>query len=192
MSTDDQNSRNAVIIAIIALLGTLGTALLANWDKIFQKSTVPPSIIPSISPAPSKPSPSETLTKLEKSLSDRNWVEADLATDLLSPKSLSCSELLSVNKLWLNYSNNNFGYSVQRRIWEQKNLNGKYDNFAEFVGWKSDTGYAFNIRDPILNTSLDSPAQAPLGHLPFNGWQVRGTFRYDFGAFMLKLAQCKI
>jgi GUN4-like len=205
MSTKNQNSKD-IIIAVIGVVGVLGGALLANWDKVFQKAASTPPVIPSISPAPSnsptispqesaKPSPSETLIKLEplkRSLSDKNWVEADLATDLLRPKSLSCSDLSAINKLWLDCSNNNFGYSVQRKIWEQRNLKGKYDEFAEFISWKRDDRYAFNIHDPILNTSLDSPAQSPLGHLPFNGWQVRGAVREDFDAFMLKLAQCKI
>lgn len=206
MSTNDQNPSNTVILAIIALIGTLGAALFANWDKVFQKSTFTPPVIPTISPSPIsspmrspqklvKPSPLKIATKFEslkKSLSDRNWVEADLATDLLRPKSLSCPELLFVNKLWLNYSNNNFGYSVQRGIWKHKNLNGKYNDFAEFVGWKRDGRYAVNIHDPILNTNLDSPDQAPLGHLPFNGWQVKGNIRKDFDVFMRKLAKCKI
>lgn len=123
---------------------------------------------------------------------DKNWVEESLATDVLRPKSLSCSELSSINELWLKYSNYRFGYSVQREIWEQNKLNGKYDDFAEFVGWKRDSNYAFNTNDPILNTDLDAPTKAPLGHFPFNGWQVRGVVREDFDAFMLKLAQCKI
>jgi hypothetical protein len=100
------------------------------------------------------PSPLQTPSQLESLkgyLSNKNWVEASLATDVLRPKSLSCSELSSINELWLKYSNYRFGYSVQRGIWEQNKLNGKYDDFAEFVGWKRDSNYAFNTNDPILN-----------------------------------------
>jgi hypothetical protein len=31
-----------------------------------------------------------------------------------------------------------------------------------------------------------------IGHLPFNGWQVKGVIREDFDAFMLKLAKCNV
>jgi GUN4-like len=200
MSTENQNSKTALIIAIITVLGTLGSALFANWDKIFSGKPIT-SPVPSVTPTTPPPKTinsrqEETPTKLvplKKYLSSKNWAEADLATDFLQPKSLSCSELLSVNKLWLEYSDNNFGYSVQRRIWNQHKLSGKYINFAEFVGWKRDNTYAFNIHDSIMITGLDASTQAPLGHLPFNGWQVNGNnFREGFDAFMIKLAQCKI
>ncbi|MEH1826881.1 MAG: GUN4 domain-containing protein [Nostoc sp.] len=176
MSTDNQNFKTAVMVATITLMGTLGTAIITNWDKLF--SSQPHSI--------------SKLTPLENLLENKKWVEADLATDALQPAALSCSDLSSINKLWLKYSDNNFGYSVQRKIWQQRNLHNKYADFAEFVGWKHDNRYAFNIRDPLIITDPDAPTKAPLGHLPFNGWQVEGVIRRQFDNFMLKLGQCNI
>jgi hypothetical protein len=35
MAGDKQTSRTQIIVAIIGLLGVLGGAMIANWDKIF-------------------------------------------------------------------------------------------------------------------------------------------------------------
>ena len=186
MSNENQSSKVPIIIAIITLIGTLGTGLLANWDKVFPSS----DITDTTNEGGSKPS-LET-TSLEKFLENKNWIEADQATNLLQPQSLSCDELSSINKLWLNYSDGNFGYSLQRKIWEQKKVKENYIDFAEIVGWKVNDDYAFNIYHDILITDPDAQTKAPLGHLPFHGWQVNGLARKEFGDFMDRLAQCKI
>lgn len=41
-------------------------------------------------------------------------------------------------------------------------------------------------------TSTDAPNKAKVGHLPFNGWQVKGITRQNFNKFMDKLRQCNI
>lgn len=68
MSTENQSSRVTILIAIITLIGTLGTALLANWDKVFPKqasnSQPSPSVASPVSPSiqPSNLSPSSPLS----------------------------------------------------------------------------------------------------------------------------------
>ena len=37
----ESSSRNTIIVAVLGLVGTLGAALIANWDKIFGKPAVP-------------------------------------------------------------------------------------------------------------------------------------------------------
>lgn len=38
----DSNSKVQVTLAVIALIGTLSGAIIANWDKIFPKDSVTP------------------------------------------------------------------------------------------------------------------------------------------------------
>ncbi|KAM3102770.1 hypothetical protein ACKFKF_03390 [Phormidesmis sp. 146-12] len=52
------SSKIQVSLAVIALLGTLGTALVSNWDKIFSKPAVSPALqsgvsTPSVGASPS-------------------------------------------------------------------------------------------------------------------------------------------
>lgn len=62
MSADQEKSggrsRPEIIIAIIGLIGILGGALFANWDKVFRSTTVDESRpTQSIAPAPAEPAP---------------------------------------------------------------------------------------------------------------------------------------
>jgi hypothetical protein len=54
MSNENQHPKVAILIAIITVVGTLGAALLTNWDKVFLK---PPSPSSSSSASTSKPAP---------------------------------------------------------------------------------------------------------------------------------------
>jgi len=39
MADDKKNSRILIVVAVIGLTGTLGAALIANWDKFFPPQT---------------------------------------------------------------------------------------------------------------------------------------------------------
>lgn len=80
---------------------------------------------------------------------------------------LACWDLLTVDKLWKNYSNNKFGFSVQLPIYiKTGNRPGKliadntYSEFGDRVGWRKDDDWIIFIEN--LDYSLD----APKGHLP--------------------------
>jgi hypothetical protein len=49
------NQRIAIVVAVIGVIGSLGAAFIANWDKFFVPSPRPPSKIDSPSPADSIP-----------------------------------------------------------------------------------------------------------------------------------------
>ncbi len=70
---------------------------------------------------------------------------------------LSCSDLKIINRLWVQYSNGRFGFSVQGEIW--KGVKNDYKQFEERVGWRR--GYEGPLTDPP-NYSLE----AKRGHLP--------------------------
>jgi formylglycine-generating enzyme required for sulfatase activity len=122
-------------------------------------------------------------THLEKLLTDRRWQEADRATAEILIKASDREQegwleaedlqrlpgdiLQIVDRLWLESSNQHFGFSVQKQIWSSLGGNLEredeevYKRFAERVGWY------IRERDHWLTWdehtfSLD----APRGHLP--------------------------
>ena len=80
----------------------------------------------------------------------------------------------TIDKLWIYYSNERFGFSIQKRIWiEEGGEPGIYDpkayeKFGERVGWReNDTWKPYSE----VNFTLS----APVGHLPLGlgiGWGV--------------------
>ncbi|MGA9382363.1 MAG: serine/threonine-protein kinase [Phormidium sp.] len=128
---------------------------------------------------------------LRKLLKAGNWREADQETarvmlkvagrekegwlDVESINNFPCTDLRSIDRLWVKYSNGRFGFSVQKRIWES--VGGKpgewdgeiYKKFCDDVGWyemKKDTWKSYED----LTFSLNAPG----GHLPADGvgWEV--------------------
>ncbi|KAL2622221.1 hypothetical protein R1flu_002426 [Riccia fluitans] len=85
------------------------------------------------------------------------------------------ADLKTVDGLWRAYSNQKFGYSVQRRIW--KNVDENFTQFFRKVGWtrplggesRSDTYKKFP-----LEFSWDVEDPTPTGHLPLTN-ALRGT-----------------
>lgn len=123
-------------------------------------------------------------SNLQTLLANQQWQEADQETLSVMSKALPnpdnpdmvgdmsqfpCSDLQTIDRLWLEHSRRHFGFSVQKERWES--LGGKleeielsnntfFDNdFATNVGWKKDTNF--------LNwEELDYSLTAPQGHLP--------------------------
>lgn len=76
-----------------------------------------------------------------------------------------CAELCAIDQLWVKHSNGHFGFSVQKRIWQE--VGGKIDYEAECrlgdrIGWRVQgqwldyAEYTFDLK-------------APIGHLPLFG-----------------------
>lgn len=105
--------------------------------------------------------------RLENSLKSKDWRTADFTTyrlmlfiadreeerylDIPTIEKFSCDELEEIDKLWVNNSDGNFGFSVQKRIWlETENRLGvkpsdwnendkrNYLRFSRAVGWYND------------------------------------------------------
>ena len=83
----------------------------------------------------------------------------------------SCSDVRTVDYLWKKYSDDQFGFSPQQKVWQNVNQDGDFSaqtwrRFATKVGWKkgevsSGSGY-------LLYDQLDfEPEVAPEGHLPW-------------------------
>ncbi len=113
----------------------------------------------------------------------------------------SCTDLYTIDQLWLKYSNGRFGFSVQKRIWE--NIGGQPDadyetwcQFSDRIGWRVNNNWLFY-------SDLTFSENAPEGHFPaagvvniltaWRGWVV-GSFSclVGFSAFASRLAKCDL
>eukprot|EP00928_Gymnodinium_smaydae_P031151 TRINITY_DN22959_c0_g1_i3.p3 TRINITY_DN22959_c0_g1~~TRINITY_DN22959_c0_g1_i3.p3 ORF type:complete len:100 (+),score=20.03 TRINITY_DN22959_c0_g1_i3:413-712(+) len=67
--------------------------------------------------------------------------------------------MTTLDELWTYYSGGRFGYSAQRRVWQQ--CSEHFDSFAQQTGWFKDEFTNRNWPDEFIYR-LD----APEGHLP--------------------------
>jgi uncharacterized caspase-like protein len=103
-------------------------------------------------------------------------------------KSFPCLELYKINRLWVKYSQGQFGFSVQREIWQNcgspTNYSRDWEKFGETVGWKDQnrmTGWlSWYMRDRYTFTE-----QALKGHLP-SGYRMGNSYG---GGSVLKTGQ---
>lgn len=110
--------------------------------------------------------------KLHDFLAEGKWKQADQETtsvmlqvanrqkegwlDVGNIKIFPSIDLRTIDILWLKFSKEHFGFSVQKRIWQE--VNRDYAKFGKQIGWhKLDWVFYFSI-----TYSLD----APPGHLP--------------------------
>ncbi|TAF02958.1 MAG: serine/threonine protein kinase, partial [Nostocales cyanobacterium] len=118
--------------------------------------------------------------KLQNYLKAGKWKEADEETtrvmlavakreqegylDVKHIDNFPCADLLTIDQLWVKYSNGKFGFSVQKRIYQglggTKEYNQEiWEKFGNKVGWRKGgswlyyNGFTFDIK-------------APEGHLP--------------------------
>ena len=121
-------------------------------------------------------------TRLRDLLKAGNWKDADYETylvmirvfgresgDLIRPKELlnfPCTDLRTIDRLWVKYSNGRFGFSVQKKIYLEVGgkPDGKYyeeawKKFGDRVGWRVKESWRF--------TDVTFNIVAPRGHLPY-------------------------
>lgn len=140
-------------------------------------------------------------SKLRDLLAAGKWQEADEATrslmlqvfsreeeDWLNEQQIEqfpCEDLHTIDQLWLKYSNGQFGFSIQKRIWLE--CGGKpdagyetYRVFVERIGWRVDGNW-------LSWFDLTFSLNAPEGHLPLG----LGRGMVDFGlAFLSRVESC--
>ncbi|KAK3012849.1 hypothetical protein RJ639_010349 [Escallonia herrerae] len=145
--------------------------------------------------SPTSPSTSETLTYdlLQQHLSAQNFREADEETRRLlialageaavkrgyvffsEVQFISETDLRTIDELWRQHSDNRFGYSVQKKVWNKANHD--FTNFFIRVGWmkKLDTEVAqYNYRAFPNEFIWELNDDTPVGHLPLTN-ALRGT-----------------
>lgn len=100
-------------------------------------------------PSSYSPKLNPEFNRLEELLSNKKYLEADEETrrilyqisgtrngtylDVGSIDKIPCGDIATIDQLWKQYSNEKFGFSVQRKIWIN---NGSNVKFAASVGWK--------------------------------------------------------
>lgn len=149
-------------------------------------------------------------TKLRDLLKAGEWKEADHETlavilkvanrekqeylNIETIESFPCADLHTIDRLWLKYSNGQFGFSVQKEIWQSVGgVFGEYDNavyeqFGIRVGWRDrNRGLLMRAWKKYDDLSF-SLTWAPVGHLPtlgsgkymrfdqLNFWGIRSDF----------------
>jgi len=119
-------------------------------------------------------------TRLRDLLADGKWEEADEETlavmlkaagreeDWLDTESIEkfpCTDLRTIDRLWVKYSDGRFGFSVQKRIWES--VGGKPGEYDEEIYRKLANRVGWRVKEEWLNYSdLTFFLNAPQGHLP--------------------------
>lgn len=80
---------------------------------------------------------------------------------------MPATDLCTIDRLWRLYSNDKFGYSVQRKIW--KRLDGDCTAFFKKVGWMKPLGSdspQFTYRAFPTEFKWELSSSTPEGHLP--------------------------
>jgi predicted NACHT family NTPase len=126
--------------------------------------------------------------QLENYLINAQWKEADGETarvmlqivgkeadQWLSAEDIQnfpCEDLRTLDKLWVDYSNGKFGFSVQKKVWmDCGGIPGEYDydvykKFADQVGWR---GSEYWLSYDELIFLLEGSKHA---HLPASGYEL--------------------
>jgi hypothetical protein len=149
-------------------------------------------------------------TRLRDLLKAGEWQEADQETlavilkaakredkeylTIESIENFPCTDLHTIDQLWVKYSAGQFGFSLQKEIWLSVGGEfGQYDNavYEEFglrVGWRDRSGLKLLARWKKYDDLSFSLTWAPVGHLPtlasgkmmkfeqLNFWGIRSDF----------------
>ncbi|NJO80608.1 MAG: GUN4 domain-containing protein [Cyanobacteria bacterium RM1_2_2] len=118
--------------------------------------------------------------QLEELLKAQQWREADEETyrlmittvgkedgqcfDRGDLENFPCEDLRTIDQLWVKYSNGKWGFSVQKRIWQECGspigTDGNWKKFADRVGWRKQGGWVH-----CLNLTFDLQ-KSPRGEFP--------------------------
>jgi predicted NACHT family NTPase len=123
--------------------------------------------------------------QLETFLKNGQWKEADQETSRLmlqivgketdqwlseeDIQNFPCEDLRAIDKLWVDYSQGKFGFSVQKKVWmacggvPRKYDRDVYEKFADQVGWHRRRVW---LSDDELTFLIDSNSKEHVGHLP--------------------------
>ena len=146
-------------------------------------------------------------TRLRDLLAAQKWKDADYETYLVMLKVLGrkegdgirseellnfpCTDLRTIDQLWVKYSNGRFGFSVQKKIYLE--VGGKPDGnyyeealkkFGDRVGWRVKSTW-------IDYGKVTYDTYAPVGHLPWGGIVFLGAIRFYLTYLFSRIQTCK-
>ncbi|MEH2178611.1 GUN4 domain-containing protein [Nostoc sp.] len=151
-------------------------------------------------------------TRLRDLLAAKKWEEADEETYLVMIQAVGkengdyftsdellnfpCTDLRTIDRLWVKYSNGRFGFSVQKEIYLSVGgkADGKYyekawEKFGDRVGWRVKiNGISW---DWISYSNVNFDTASPRGHLPI--MRLRLTWGwYMVSSLASRLVNCNI
>jgi hypothetical protein len=85
---------------------------------------------------------------------------------------LPSTDLCTMERLWLQFSDGNQGYSVQKRVWDLEK--GNFDRFVKRIGWTKKDGDSERLLRWYGQSEFIYDMSAPKGHLPLTS-ALRGT-----------------
>lgn len=180
----------------------------ANYVNPDQQPTTPlikPNPLNANTYSPQKKSSSEKPYPLDSKqlasyLKWRRWQAADGETWRLINESLGkspnyflfpqdlplipCNVLQEIDRLWLEYSKNRFGFSPQLRVYQK--FGGEYPLFCQELGWPMVPSARQPERDYQYKT------KAPLGHLPSRRQMGGSALWKNAKAFYQRLTECDV
>ncbi|MDB9454396.1 GUN4 domain-containing protein [Dolichospermum circinale] len=187
-STNLPNSSRRRFLQILGLTG-FGFALVMTGERVLDREKPQPSPLPTSVEKVLK-SPVIDYTELIVLLSAGKWKEADQETQrvMLSVTKLenefglneenienfSCIDLRTIDQLWVKFSNGKFGFSVQKRIYQNLGGTKEYNKkiwgaFADHIGWRKYLGWSEG--DTWLRyDDMTFDNTAPEAHFPNDTW----------------------
>lgn len=120
-------------------------------------------------------------TNLRNLLASGHWREADQETlavmlkaanreeegflDIEPIKKFPCTDLHTIDQLWVKYSKSHFGFSMQKRIWES--VGGTPDaDYETYLRFGDQVGWVVNNKW-LTASRLTFTRRAAKGHLPY-------------------------
>ncbi|WP_339461644.1 GUN4 domain-containing protein, partial [Nodularia spumigena] len=82
--------------------------------------------------------------------------------DTNSIEQFPCTDLRTIDQLWVKYSQGKYGFSVQKKIWQK--AGEKWNAFCREVGWERYAKWFFG--GWVDMKSIKYQGDAPRGHLP--------------------------
>lgn len=147
-------------------------------------------------------------TRLKNLLSTRNWEEADKETasvilrltgrlqkgwlDDRDIRKFPCQDLHIIDHLWVTYSSGQFGFSVQKRMYEGLGGTSDYniqiwERWGQLVGWRFENKW---VEYDASSTSFSKPLE---GHFPWRTYSlVWGGWWLFYSCIISRLAECNI
>jgi uncharacterized membrane protein YkvA (DUF1232 family) len=132
--------------------------------------------------------------KLIDSLAQHEWQKADALTrgillnlankngksvlDKEAIEDVSARDVYTLDRLWVEYSKSRFGFSVQKRIFDE--VKQERQKFGEKIGWSDKAGLFGGMFSWIPYDKLNFTLNAPEGHLPVWAAKDKKIFTDDF------------
>lgn len=108
-------------------------------------------------------------------------------------RNFPCTDLCTIDHLWVTYSLGKFGFSVQKKIWQEcgspTEYNSNWEKFGDRVGWRNEAGRWIPI-DHDRGGRPDLEAYFP--HMPLWFFFRFSVGEYAFSSLASRLVDCNI